>query len=87
MARGGAAGQLSRAQAPAEKRSRLEDRFTAVRFTPPRWLAQTRRGVDRFSVHRTTRLSNEHRQEMEGAEKEADLRKEYPHLFTEEVED
>jgi hypothetical protein len=41
MARVGAAGQFSRAQAPAEKRSRIEGRFTAVRNTPLRWLAQT----------------------------------------------
>jgi hypothetical protein len=39
MVRVGAAGQLSRAQAPAAKRSRHEGRFTAKRSTPPRWLA------------------------------------------------
>jgi hypothetical protein len=46
LARVGAAGQFSRAQAPAEKRSRLEGWFTAVRNTPPRRLASnaTRRG-------------------------------------------
>jgi hypothetical protein len=42
MARVGAAGQLSRAQAPAAKRSRHEGRFTAKRSTPPRRLAQRR---------------------------------------------
>jgi hypothetical protein len=76
-ARGGAAGQISRAHAPAEKRSRLEGRFIAARFMPPRRHAQVRRGVVRSSVcwgvhlratlHRVARLSNEPRQEMEGA--------------------
>jgi hypothetical protein len=76
-ARGGAAGQFSRAQAPAKKRPRLEGRFTAARITPPRRHTQVHRGVVRSSVrwgahlratlHRAARLSNEHRQEMEGA--------------------
>jgi hypothetical protein len=76
-ARGGAAGQISRAHASAEKHSRLKGRFIAARFTPPRRHAQVRRGAVRSSVrwgahlratlHREAWLSNEHRQEMEGA--------------------
>jgi hypothetical protein len=50
MARGGAAGQFSRVQAPAQKRPWFEGRFTAARITPPWRHAQVRRGVVRFSV-------------------------------------